>query len=151
MVEINKQLKNTPCAQTGVYSVGCRLKEQGIEYIPAFTIVNRVIKRNNLSRKRPGYQQKGVDYPATVPLNSNYFQQFDGVGPGNIKSYKRFYSANTIDTYDRRNRINPVRRQTKSNIINSLIRSRKKSGLPVYLQMDKKLPLRGNIKRVFHS
>ena len=76
--------------------------------------------------------------------------QFDLVGPRYLKTDGRFYSANAIDAYDRRCCINPVRRQTKSDILASLIRCWRVLGIPEYLQMDNKLPMRGS-NRYPHS
>jgi hypothetical protein len=67
-----------------------------------------------------------------------------------IKTDGRFYSANIIDAYDRRCCINPVRRQKRTEILASLIRSFKILGIPEYLQMEGKLPMRDS-KRYPHS
>ena len=46
--------------------------------------------------------------------------------------------------------MNPVRRQTKSDILASLVRCLQILGIPKYLQMDNKLPMRGS-NRYLHS
>ncbi len=149
IINARKELEKTLYAQIGAMSISWKLKEQGIEPPPLITI-NKVIKRNNLTRKRPKYEPKGVDYPAIVPTYSNYLHQFDTVGPRYLKEDGRFYSANVIDAYDRRCCINPVRRQHKTDTTDSLTRSWKKLGIPIYLQMDNKLPMRGS-NRYPHS
>jgi len=149
IINARKQLEKTLYAQIGALSIGWKLKEQGIEPPPLITI-NKVIKRNNLTRKRPKYQPKGVDYPALKPTHSNYLHQFDNVGPRYLKDDGRFYSANIIDAFDRRCCINPIRRQLKTDVTDSLIRSWKKLGVPIYLQLDNKLPMRGS-NRYPHS
>jgi len=101
-------------------------------------------------RKRHKYEPKGTDYPALKATQSNFLHQFDVVGPRYLKTDGRFYSANIIDTYDRRCCINPVRRQTKSDILASLVRCFQILGIPDYLQMDNKLPMRGS-NRYPHS
>jgi len=72
------------------------------------------------------------------------------LGPRYLKDDGRFYSANIIDAYDRRCSVNPICRQTKIDIINTLIRCWQTLGIPTYLQMDNKLPLRGS-NRYPHS
>lgn len=76
--------------------------------------------------------------------------QFDVVGPRYLKTDGRFYFANAIDVYDRRCCINPIRRQTKTDIVSSLIRCFTILGIPEYLQLDNKLTLRGS-NRYPHS
>lgn len=149
IINARKELEKTLYAQIGALSISWKLKEQGITPPPLITI-NKVIKRNNLTRKRPKYEPKGVDYPAIVPQHSNYLHQFDIVGPRYLKEDGRFYSANIIDAYDHRCCINPIRRQLKTDTTDSLIRSWKKLGIPIYLQMDNKLPMRGS-NRYPHS
>lgn len=149
IIDARKQLEKTLYAQIGALSISWKLKEQGIEPPPIPTI-DKVIKRNNLTRKRPKYQSKGVDYPALKPTHSNYLHQFDCVGPRYLKSDGRFYSANIIDAYDRRCSVNPMRRQTRIDIANALIRSWQTLGIPMYLQMDNQLPARGS-NRYPHS
>lgn len=148
IINTRKQLERELYAQIGALNISWKLKQQGLE--PPLITINKVIKRNNLTRKRPKYQPKGVDYPAVEVTRSNHLHQFDVVGPRYLKTDGRFYSANIIDAYDRRCVINPMRRQTKIDILNALIRSWQILGIPVYLQMDNKLPMRGS-NRYPHS
>jgi transposase InsO family protein len=149
IINTRKQFEKTLYAQIGALSIGWKLKEQGVRPPPISTI-NKVIHRNKLTRKRPKYQPKGVDYPAFEITHSNHLHQFDVVGPRYLKEDGRFYSANIIDAHDRRCCINPARRQTRVDILNSLIRSWRVLGIPIYLQMDNKLPSRGS-NRYPHS
>jgi len=57
--------------------------------------------------KRTKYSPKGIGYPSLVITRSNYLHQLDVVGPRYLKEDGRFYSANIIDAYDRRNSVNP--------------------------------------------
>ena len=101
--------------------------------------INRIIKRNNLTRKRPKYLSKNKDYPSLEITKSNFLHQIDVVGPRYLKSDGRFYSINIIDTFDRRAVINPKRRQTRIEVTQSLIRAWQMLGIPTYLQMDNTL------------
>lgn len=149
IIDIRIKLEKQLYAQIGALNIMWHLEKQGLVPPPISTI-NKVLKRNNLVRKRHKYQPKGADYPALKVSQSNFLHQFDVVGPRYLKTDRRFYSANIIDAYDRRCCINPIRRQTKNDILASLIRGFLVLGIPEYLQMDNKLPMRGS-NRYPHS
>ena len=148
VIQKRKELEKTLYSQIGAFPICYQLTKEGKE-IPSIATINRIIKRNNLTRKRPAYSSKGVSYPALVPASSNYLHQFDVVGPRYLKT-GRFYSANIIDAYDRRASVNPVLRQTKRDIAGALVLCFKTLGIPKYLQLDNKLPSRGS-NRYPHS
>jgi len=143
VIETRKHLEKELYAQIGALNISWHLKQQGINPPPIVTI-NKILKRNHLVRKRIKYQPKGVSYPALEVIQSNYLHEFDMLGPRYLKNDGRFYSANIIDAYDRRCSVNPIRRQTKIDIINTLIHCWQTLGIPTYLQMDNKLPARGS-------
>lgn len=149
VIETRKGLEKELYAQIGAFSISWHLRQQGIAPPPIVTI-NKILKRNDLVRKRRRYEPKNVDYPSLDVTHSNYLHEFDGVGPRYLKTDGRFYSANIIDAYDRRCSVNPMRRQTGINIANALIRSFQTLGIPKYLQMDNQLPTRGS-NRYPHS
>lgn len=149
VIDSRKRLEKQLYAQIGALAISFDLTQHGIEAPPISTI-NNILKRNKLVRKRPKYTPKGVDYPSLEVTHSNYLHQFDVVGPRYLKNDGRFYSGNIIDAYDRRANVNPIRRQTKIDIANILIRSWQTLGIPAYLQMDNKLPMRGS-NRYPHS
>ena len=144
-VKLEKQLY----AQIGALNIRRHLEKQGLVPPPISTI-NKVLKRNSLVKKRRRYEPRGANYPVLKAGQSNFMHQFDLVGPRYLKTDGRFYSANAIDAYDRRCCIHPVRRQTKSDILASLIRCWRLLGIPEYLQMDNQLPMRGS-NRYPHS
>ena len=75
--------------------------------------------------------------------HSIYLQQLDVVGPRYLKENGRFYSANIINAYDRRNSVNPDdHRQNRIAITKALICSWHTLG--IYLQVDNQLPMRGS-------
>jgi transposase len=149
IIDTRKKLETTLYAQIGALNIKWHLEEQGLTPPPVSTI-NSVLKRNNLVKKKTKYEPKGADYPALKAEYSNFMHQFDVVGPRYLKTDGRFYSANAIDTYDRRCCINPARRQTKADILASLLRCFIILGIPKYLQMDNKLSMRGS-NRYPHS
>jgi len=148
VIQKRKELEKTLYSQIGAFPISYQLTAEGKD-IPSIATINRIIKRNNLTRKRPAYSSKGVDYPALVAKTSNYVHQFDVVGPRYLKTC-RFYSANIIDACDRRASVNPMLRQTKQDIAGALILCFKTLGIPKYLQLDNKLPSRGS-NRYPHS
>ncbi len=144
VIEARQQLEATPYAQIGAASIDWLLEKQGSKR-PAIATINRVIKRNNLTRKRPPrYNPKGVDYPSIEVTKSNVLHQLDVLGPRYLKSDGRFYSIHIIDAYDRRANINPRRRQTKTDVTCALTRSWQTLGIPTYLQMDNTLATQGS-------
>jgi len=149
IIDTRANLERTLYAQIGALNIKWHLKSQGIDPPPISTI-NKVLKRNNLVKKRKKYEPKGADYPALKATCSNFLHQFDVVGPRYLKTDGRFYSANAIDAYDRRCCVNPLRRQTKTDISASLLRCFRLLGIPQYLQMDNKLTMRGS-NRYPHS
>lgn len=149
VIQTRKRLEKQLYAQIGAFNISWHLSKQGINPPPIGTI-NKILKRNDLVRKRPKYEPKNVDYPSLEITHSNYLHQFDVLGPRYLKTDGRFYSANVIDAYDRRCSVNPMRRQTKTDITNALIHSWQTLGIPIYLQMDNKLPGRGS-NRYPHS
>jgi transposase len=121
IINTRKKLEATLYSQIGALNIKWHLEKQGLTS-PSIPTINKVLKQNNLVIKRHRYEPKGVNYPALKVSQSNFLHQFDVVGPRYLKTNGRFYSANAIDAYDRRCCINPVRRQTKSDILTSLIR-----------------------------
>jgi transposase InsO family protein len=143
VIETRKNLEKELYAQIGALNISWHLNQQGITPPPISTI-NNILKRHNLIRKRLKYQPKGVDYPAPAVTRSNDLHQLDTVGPRYLKEDGRFYSTNIIDAYDRRCNINPMRRKSKIDIANSLIRCWQTLGIPGYLQMDNTLATQGS-------
>ena len=138
IIEQRLDLEQTLYAQIGVDNIMWQLSQK-IDDLPSTSTVNRVIKRNDLTRKRPKYSPKGTDYPSLDITKSNYLHQMDVVGPRYLKSDGRFYSINIIDTFDRRALVNLKRRQTRIEVTQSLIRAWQTLGIPIYLQMDNTL------------
>lgn len=75
VIEARQQLEATPYARIGAEAVDWQLKQQGNKR-PAIATINRVIDRNNLTRKKPPrYNPKGLDYPSIEIERFN--QDFD--------------------------------------------------------------------------
>lgn len=143
VIETRKSLEKELYAQIGALNIRWHMSQQGITPPPMSTI-NKILKRNDLIRKRQKYQPKGVDYPAPVVTKSNDLHQLDALGPRYLKDDGRFYSINIIDAYDRRCNVNPMRRKSKTDVTASLIRCWQILGIPCYLQMDNTLAAQGS-------
>ena len=143
VIETRKYLEKKQYSQIGALAISYDLNKQGI-ISPPISTINKILRRNNLVHKRTKYSPKGVNYPSLAITRSNYLHQLDVVGPRYLKEDGRFYSANIIDAYDRRNSINPDRRQNRMAITKALICSWNTLGIPLYEQMDNQLPMRGS-------
>jgi putative transposase len=144
VIATREQLVNTLYASIGAQNI-CWELQQKTNTFPSLGTINRIIKRNNLTRKRPRYQAKGVKYPVFPDVTtSNILHQLDNVGPRYLKNDGRFYAINLIDAYDRRVRVNPRRRQNKEAIVDGMLRSWDYLGLPDFLQMDNMLSTHGS-------
>ena len=143
IIETRKHLEKMLYSQIGALAISYDLNQQGI-ISPPISTINKILRRNDLIHQKTQYVPKGVNYPSLAISRSNYLHQLDVVGPRYLKEDGRFYSINLIDAYDRRNSINPDRRQNRMAIIKALICSWHTLGIPCYLQMDNQLALRGS-------
>lgn len=143
VIETRKHLEKKLYSQIGALAISYNLNQQGI-ISPPISTINKILRRNGLIHQKTKYIPKGVNYPSLAITRSNYLHQLDVVGPRYLKEDGRFYSTNIIDAYDRRNSINPDRRQNRMAIIKALICSWHTLGIPCYLQMDNQLALRGS-------
>ena len=143
VIETRKHLEKKLYSQIGALAIHYNLNKQGI-ISPPISTINKILRRNDLIHQKIKYIPKGVNYPSLTISRSNYLHQLDVVGPRYLKEDGRFYSINLIDAYDRRNSINPDRRQNRMAIIKALICSWHTLGIPCYLQIDNQLALRGS-------
>jgi len=143
VIETRKHLEKKLYSQIGALAICYNLNQQGI-ISPPISTINKILRRNDLIHQKTKYIPKGVNYPSLAISRSNYLHQLDVVGPRYLKEDERFYSVNVIDAYDRRNSINPDRRQNRRAVIKALICSWHTLGIPFYLQMDNQLALRGS-------
>lgn len=143
VLETRQFLEKKLYAQIGALAIIYHLQKEGIVPPPVST-VNKILKRNNRIHKRHRYVPKGANYPQLNITKSNHLHQLDVIGPRYLKEDGRFYSVNIIDAYDRKNSLNPDRRQNRQAICKALIACWHTLGIPCYLQMDNQLSLRGS-------
>ena len=135
VIETRKHLEKKLYSQIGALAISYNLNQQGI-ISPPISTINKILRRNDLIHQKTKYIPKGVNYPSLAISRSNYLHQLDVVGPRYLKEDGRFYSINLIDAYDRR--------QNRLAIIKALICSWHTLGIPLYLQMDNQLAMRGS-------
>lgn len=144
VIAAREQLVNTRYAPIGAQHICWELQDKNHK-TPSLATINRIIKRNGLSKKPSRYEAKGVKYPIFPTVNlSNILHQMDGVGPRFLKNDGRFYTINMIDAFDRRVRVNPIRRQNKETFLVVMLRGWHYLGLPNFLQMDNTLATQGS-------
>jgi len=147
VIQIRRKLENTIYAQVGAISIQWELSKLNIEPLPVWTI-DRIIKKHNLSHKKPQASKKKNDYP---DYSKVFTHQMDIVGPRYLaKSRKKIYFLNIIDTHSHCVHINPIHSKASEGIIPAVARFWKHFGIPDFLQMDNELAFRGS-NRYPHS
>lgn len=141
IIEIRRKLERTVYAQIGAISIQWELKKLNIDPPPVWTI-DRIIKKHNLTHKKPKISKKQNEYPG---YGLAFTHQLDIVGPRYLqKSRRKFYFSNIIDTNTHCVHINPIRNKASDGIINTVISFWQQFGIPDYLQMDNELSFRGS-------
>lgn len=139
IIKARKSLENNPFSQTGAISIQYALR--GIEEpIPSIWNINRVIKRNGLTRKTDRYVSKGYEYPNHYPDT----QQMDLIGPCYLGAGKRFYGVSIINELTHTAKTYPKPNKSAVCIAQSLVDYWKEFGLSDALQMDNELSFRGS-------
>jgi putative transposase len=147
VIQIRHKLENTLYAQVGAISIQWELSKLNIKPLPVWTI-DRIIKKHNLSHKKPKTSKRENDYP---DYSRAYTHQIDIVGPRYLaKNRRKIYFLNIIDTHSHCVHINPVRNKASEGIVRSVVRFWQQFGIPDFLQMDNELAFRGS-NRYPHS
>lgn len=113
--------------------------------LPSLRTINRILKRNDLIQPRQkGYQPKGKAYPKIPATAPNHLHQLDLMGPRYLRGPIRFYLANVMDIYSHRVAITPMSGRSSIRVLDALVGTWQRLGVPKYLQMDNQLPFRGS-------
>ena len=95
MVRLNLYNHDLFCGAQAIY---WEMEDLDIKPLPSIRTINRILSRNELTRRRTGkYEAKGTTYPKLPSLLPNQTHQADLVGPCYLKGPVRFYSLNVID------------------------------------------------------
>jgi transposase len=147
IVQTRKQLEKTKYAQIGAIAIAWKLTKLNIDPPPIWTI-NRVLKRNNLTKKRKkGYQPKGKSYPYITIDSPNKLHQADIIGPRHLYSKERFYSLNAMDIFRHKVKIVSVPYKNADRIREALLTIWKSLGIPTYSQFDNQQAFSGSERR----
>lgn len=113
--------------------------------LPSLRTINRILKRNDLIQHRQKrYQPKGKAYPKIPATCPNQLHQLDLLGPRYLRGPIRFYLANVMDIYSHRVAVNPLTGRSSSNMLQALVATWQRLGIPKYLQMDNQQSLQGS-------
>lgn len=141
VIQIRRKLENTLYAQIGAISIQWELSKLDMEPLPVWTI-DRIIKKHNLSHKKPKVAKRKNDYP---DYSHAFTHQMDIVGPRYlVNSKKKIYFFNIIDTNNHCVHINPLHTKASKGIVQAVIRFWQHFGIPDFLQMDNELAFRGS-------
>jgi len=147
IIQIRRRLEETKYAQIGAGAIAWEFTKLNLEPPPVWTI-NRVLKRNHLTKKRnKGYQSKGKDYPSIKVEASNMLHQTDLLGPRYLASKERFYSLNTMDLFRHKVKIKSLIFRNASEVMAGLIDVWKTLGIPQYCQFDNHQVFSGSERR----
>lgn len=138
VIEARNLLERKRIAQTGAIAIQYKLRAQGIDPPPVWTI-NRIIARNGLNKPKPAFKS-----PKEYPELFIHTHLMDLVGPRWLKGDGRFYSVNIIDSCSRVCSVNPVRTKSSAGIAKALADFWRTHGMPDALQMDNELAFRGS-------
>ncbi len=139
IIRARKSLENNPFSQTGAISIQYALRDLA-EPVPSIWTINRVIKRNGLTRKPSKYVSKGYEYPKHF-IDT---QQMDLIGPCYLGTGKRFYGVSIISELSHAAKTYPKSNKSSVCVAQSLVDYWKTFGLADALQMDNELSFRGS-------
>ena len=131
----------------GAQAILWKMEDLSVMPLPSERTINRILARNDLTRKRTGsYEPKGTLYPVLPAESSNQTHQADLVGPRYLKGPIRFYSQNTVDLATGRCGVEPIPGKDSQNIINGLWSIWGRMGIPENLQVDNEASFYGSRK-----
>ena len=120
VIAARRILGNKLYTQIGALNIFWQLRQEGIKP-PYIATINRILKRNNLIRKKEKYVPKGTSYPSLCVTQSNDPYQLDVTSPRYLKGDGRFYSINVIDAFDHRESNYPHCRKNRMAVVSGLI------------------------------
>lgn len=140
-------------AYIGADSIQWELEHRGLvspEQIPSITTINRILKRNNLIKKKALPKRLSLPYPRPIINHPNSVHQLDTVGPRYINGkngVERFYCINLIDCYSKITCKTVCDNTQSTTILDFLINDVWSTiGIPRVLQVDNMLAIKGSNK-----
>lgn len=142
MVRLNLYNQDLFC---GAQAIHWELEELGVTPLPSIRTINRILSRNELTRRRTGkYEAKGTPYPKLPSFLPNQTHQADFVGPCYLKGPVRFYSLNVVDTATVRCGLNPCLSQSGQSILDGFWAIWTRMGMPERIQIDNAMSFFGS-------
>ena len=132
----------------GALAVQWAMEDLRYKNIPSETTIKRILKRHNRIEPRRSnnrYKPKNIPYPRVEPNGEpNLLHEMDFLGPRYLKGGFRFYSLNIMDIGTHRVALTISKNQCDYTVVETLLSSWKRLGIPRYLQMDNQLPFTGS-------
>lgn len=153
IVEARNKLVKLDTAETryafhGAVAIHQELDKLGYENKPNISTINRVLKRNDLikrkSKKRYNKQSK-VYYPEILARHPGYIHQLDLVTPRYITGYGKVISINRVDVYSSQANLYQYQAKGAESIINFAVKDWTAYEMPRYLQLDNDAAFRGSL------
>lgn len=132
----------------GALAIQWAMEDLGYRNIPHVNTINKILKRHGKiepRRTNSRYKLKNIPYPKIDPDGEpNILHEIDFLGPRYLKGGFRFYSLNIMDIGIHRVALTISKNQCDDTVVNALISSWKKLGIPRYLQKDNQLSFTGS-------
>lgn len=129
----------------GAQAILWELEDLGIKPLPSIRTINRILSRNQLTRRRTGkYESKGTPYPKLPSLLPNQTHQADFVGPCYLKGPIRFYSLNVMDMATARCGLHPSVSKSGQAVIDGFWSIWERMGIPKNIQIDNAMSFYGS-------
>ena len=132
----------------GAQAILWELEEQGIQPLPSLRTINRILSRNDLTRRRTGrYEPKGARYPNLPAKVPNFRHQADFVGPRHLRGKAdplRFYSMNVVDLNTGRCGTQPLFSRSGNAVYEAFWAIWSRLGVPRHLQVDNEMVFYGS-------
>jgi len=132
----------------GALAIKWAMEDLGYRKIPSNTTIKRILKRYNKiepQRSSARYKPKNIPYPK-IEANGkpNILHEMDFLGPRYLKGGFRFYGLNIMDIGTHRVALSISKNQCDYTVVDTLLSSWRRLGIPRYLQMDNQLPFTGS-------
>jgi len=132
----------------GPLAIQWSIEDLGYKNVPHINTIKQILKRHNKiepRRSKDRYKAKNIPYPKIDPNEEpNILHEMDFLGPRYLKGGFRFYSLNIMDVGTHRVALNISKNQCNYTVVNVLLSSWQRLGIPRYLQMDNQLPFTGS-------
>ena len=132
----------------GVLAIQWAMEDLGYKNIPSETTIKRILKRHNRIEPRRSnnrYKSKNIPYPKIESNGEpNIIHGMDFLGPRYLKGGFRFYGLNIMDIGTHRVALGISKNQCDYTVVDTLLSSWQRLGIPRYLQMDNQLPFTGS-------